>query len=596
MKKYHISLTLFLLFLTACNDDFMNRFPEAEFSAENFFNTTNDLKLYTNTYYESITPEFFDYVSDNCFSFAQASSQNDLIRGSITAETVSGWGKGTWGELRKYNFFLDNVYKTKGEKNVINHYIGITRLQRAVWYYSMVKDYNDVPWYSNAMTDTDVELLYKSRYPRTLVVDSIMEDLEFAVRHISEDIGNRTQFSKWYAAAMMARICLHEGTFRKYHDELNLQNTANFFLNKAVEAAEIIMNSGKFSIDKTGGKYKAYQQLFANNNLSKSPEMILYKDYDLEASVVHGAARFTFDWVTNYSRSLMESYQYITPEGKAIPFSTIPGYDKKQFTEVFANRDPRLSQTFMYPGFVRPDQSQPSRPNLNLGGYPVIKFMPLTPDQIGSFSQYTDLPIVRYAEILLIYAESKAELAQITQADLDKTINKIRNRIELPPLIIGEIIEDPNLIKQYPNINENKVLLEIRRERRIELVSENFRWDDLMRWKAGHLIEEVQEGIYIDKLGIFDITGDGIPEMGIFESSETNTVPENERENYTFYYLLGASGAPNTFSLTKGNSGHIVANGEIGKRKFIQPKYYYWPIPSTQITLNPDLEQTIFWD
>ena len=596
MKKYAINIVLlFVVFLTGCNDDFMDRFPETRITPEAFFKTAKDLELYTNTYYSSVSPQWFDYVSDNCVAFAETSEYNDLVRGGISPQTVSGWSKSVWGTLRRYNFFLDNVHKASGDASAINHHIGITRLHRAMWYYEKVKHYNDMPWYSHALTDTDEELLYKGRDPRTLVVDSIMADLEYAVEHISADMGNKTQFNKWYAAAMMARICLHEGTFRKYHDELNLQSTANTYLNKAVTAAEMIMNSGRFSIDKTGGKEVAYKQLFSNMDLSKSPEVILFKDYDLDALVRHSASRNTFEWVTNYSRSLMESYQYITEDGKAIPFSTISGYEKKSFIEVFENRDPRFSQTFMPPGFIRPGQSQPSRPNMNLGGYPVIKYMPATADQYGNTSQYTDLAVSRYAEILLIYAEAKAELGSISQADLDKSINLIRGRVDLPPTVIGAIIEDPNLKKQYPDINSNLVLLEIRRERRIELVSENFRWDDLVRWKAGHLIEEVQEGIYLDKFGVFDISGDGIPEMGIFESLATNTVPESERSNYSFYYLKSASGSLNTFTLTNGDSGYIVMNGELGNRTFKQPQYYYWPIPITQTTLNPNLQQTIFW-
>lgn len=216
MKTHTFKIAcLFILILSSCNNDFMDRFPETSISPEAFFKTTKDLELYTNTYYEYVSPSFFDYISDNCVSYAETSSYNDLIRGSITPQTVTGWGKDTWGRLRRFNFFLENVNKAVGEENVINHYIGITRLQRAIWYYDMVKMYNDVPWYSTTINDTDENLLYKERDPRTNVVDSIIADLEYATTTISEEIGNRTQFSKWYAYAIMARICLHEGTFRK---------------------------------------------------------------------------------------------------------------------------------------------------------------------------------------------------------------------------------------------------------------------------------------------------------------------------------------------------------------------------------------------
>ncbi|WP_270634086.1 RagB/SusD family nutrient uptake outer membrane protein [Parabacteroides goldsteinii] len=590
-KNYIVLSVIMLLWATSCNNDFMDRFPSTEISPEAYFKTVKDLELYTNTYYrDGVVPYFLDYVCDNYAAYADVHSNNNLIRGSISPETVSGWSD--WGRLRSYNFFLDNVHKVSGDPFEIAHYIGLTRLLRAEWYYTQVKWYNDLPWYSTALSDTDEELLYKGRDPRTLVVDSIMADLDYAVENMSEDMGNRTQFSKWYALAIQARICLHEGTFRKYHDELNLQNTASLYLEKAVKAASQIMQSGKFSIDKRGGKEQAYRNVFTSMDLSGSPEMILYKDFDLTEQIRHEAGKSSFSFTCNFSRSLMESYEYLTEEGKAIPFTKVDGYQTKGFLDVFVNRDPRFSQTFMYPGYIKPGDSEPFRPNLNLGGYPCIKFTAKEADPQCDF--YTDQPVSRYAEILLIYAEAKAELGELTQDDMDRTINEIRSRVEMPKIIISEIMNDSNLNEQYPGITD-KALLQIRRERRIELVGENFRWDDLMRWKAGHLVEQVQQGIYIKDFGLFDFTGDGIPEIGVFKNEASNTVPETERGGYTFYYLENKSGNLNTFSLSNENNGYIIMNGEIGTRKFEQPKYYYWPIPQMQRVLNPNLEETIFW-
>ena len=593
MKKNYIGLlAAFTLLSTSCNNDFMDRFPETSISPEAYFKTVKDLELYTNTYYGNLSTYYFDYVSDNYASYAEVHSNNNLIRGNISSETVGGWSD--WGTLRTYNLFLDNVHKVSGDPEEIAHYIGLTRLQRADWYYTQVKWYNDLPWYSKALSDTDEELLYKARDPRTLVVDSIMADLDYAVENMSSEMGNGTQFNRWYALAIQARICLHEGTFRKYHDELNLQITASLYLEKAIQATSEIIESGKFQIDKRGGKDLAYWNLFTNYDLSGSPEMILFKDYDGGEQIKHGAGAQVLSWVCNLSRSLMESYEYLTDEGKAIPFSMVPGYETKRFTEVFENRDPRFSQTFMRPGYIKGGESLPFRPNLNLGGYPCIKFVPNEADQLVGVNTDTDLPVVRYAEILLINAEAKAELGKLTQDDMDKTINEIRSRVEMPRIILSEIVNDPNLSAQYPNVTD-KALLQIRRERRIELMGENFRWDDLMRWKAGQLIEQVQQGAYIDKFGVFDISGDGIPEMGIFKNEASNTVPEAERGNYTFYYLEDKGGQKTTICLSDGDSGYIMMNGEIGTRKFEQPKYYYWPIPQNQRLLNKNLEETIFW-
>ena len=184
MKKNYIGLlAAFTLLSTSCNNDFMDRFPETSISPEAYFKTVKDLELYTNTYYGNLSTYYFDYVSDNYASYAEVHSNNNLIRGNISSETVGGWSD--WGTLRTYNLFLDNVHKVSGDPEEIAHYIGLTRLQRADWYYTQVKWYNDLPWYSKALSDTDEELLYKARDPRTLVVDSIMADLDYAVENMS---------------------------------------------------------------------------------------------------------------------------------------------------------------------------------------------------------------------------------------------------------------------------------------------------------------------------------------------------------------------------------------------------------------------------
>lgn len=588
LLKYYIVGILPLLWI-GCNDEFLDRYPETSISPEIYFVNVKDLELYTNTYYDMVSPQFCDFVSDNCASLADAHENNSLIRGSLSPATVGGWNN--WGQLRRLNFFMDNVHRVSGNPQEINHYIGLTRLQRAIWYYNMVKRYNDVPWYAKALTDTDEELLYKARDPRVLIVDSVMADLDFAVRHISENRGNRTQFNRWYALAIQARICLHEATFRKYHDELNLTGTADTYFRKAVEASLEIMESGLFAIDKRGGKDQAYGNLFTSYDLENSPEILLFKDYDIAEQLSHFAGNQTFSFASNLSRSLMESYEYLTDDGRAVPFTSLKDYEKCTFVSTFRNRDPRYAQTFMYPGYIKPGFGNAYRPNMNMGGYPQIKFM--APTTITSVSDI-DLPVSRYAEVLLIFAEAKCELGSLSQEDIDRSLNEIRSRVEMPPIRMGQLPEDINLKAQYPNITD-RMLLEIRRERRIELMSENFRWDDLMRWKEGHLIEQLQEGVYISELGLFDVTGDGVPDMGIYRNEAENPIPEEERVNYTFYYLEDENGTPGTFSLSEGDHGYVRINGEIGKRGFKEPQYYYLPIPQTQRTLNPNLEQTVFW-
>lgn len=606
MKKIFLFLGIILATgLTGCNDEFMDRYPETSISPEAFFKTTTDLELFTNTYYEYIRPAAYKVssgaavsnvdVSDDYAIFSDRSSLLNLLRGVVSPATVDGWDN--WGELRRFNFLLEHTQTVSGLQSDIDHHVGLTRLMRANWYYNMVKRYNDVPWYSTTLNDDSDDLLYKSRDPRTLVVDNILEDLEFAVNHISANMGNKTRINKWYAYACMARICLHEGAFRKYHDELNLQSTANTYFQKARDAAQAIMNSGLFQIDMTGGTEQAYANLFINEDLSKSPEIILMVNFDLTSNVTHGAYHNFFDYVFGLSRSLMESYQVLTPEGNAVPFSTVATYETKSMIEVFENRDPRFRQTFMYPGYIRPGQTNPYRPNMNFGGYPQIKFCPPKVEH-SMESAYTDLPISRLAEILLIYAEAKAELGELTQTDLDQSINLIRNRAGMPPTLLGNIHADESMANEFPNVtgSNRNLILEIRRERRVELACEGLRTDDLFRWKAGYLLQRSQQGVYISGFGLHDFSGNGIPNIGIFEDMNSNTVPEEEQSAYSFYYLKTLAGASTGIYLSDGSSGYIMSTGDRdGVRLFKEPQYYYFPVPQSQRILNPNLEETIFW-
>ena len=171
--------------------------------------------------------------------------------------------------------------------------------------------------------------------------------------------------------------------------------------------------------------------------------------------------------------------------------------------------------------------------------------------------------------------------------------------IGMPAILLASLNLNANLEKQYPNVtgSQKEVILEIRRERRIEFACECFRYDDLLRWKSGRLFEEIQQGVYIDQFGLHDFTGDGIPDVGIFESEAANTIPESERNNYVFYYMKESSGAQTAICLSEKDHGYIMSSTEVNSntRKFEEPKYYYFPIPKQQLILNENLSQTKFW-
>lgn len=579
-----------LCILGGCNDSFMDKIPETSITEEKFFNTPSDLEIYTNGMYGYIGSNYWDVASDNVI-YNEDNYIYKKMRNEVNPDNSGTW---SWGSIRNVNFMLARADRVQGDAVDIDHYVGLARMFRAKLYYDKVFDYSDVPWYSRDLLETDTDLLFKPQDPRAQVVDSVMADLEYAVTHM-KDGTSRTRWFRNGALAIQARIALREGTFRKYHPELEL-NDGDRFLKIAVEACRKIMDSGEYELATApAGNIDAYEALFCSQDLGGNKEMIIYEAYSQELGRRHGAGA-RFDWTTGLSRDLMEDYLVIE-DGKTKTFQEVPGYDTKSFLEVFENRDPRLRQTFMPPGFIRADNTKPHRQKISLGGYPQVKFSPRTSDQIPWDMAYTDLPLIRYAEVLLMYAEAKAELGELTQDDLDQTINLLRDRVGMPRASLGEWLAkiDPVQAGRYPNVGSSQkgAILEIRRERRIELACEGFRFNDLMRWGAGKLMESVPEGIYINELGLFDITGDGDPDYALVATrADADAIPQDIKEKYqlTVEILEG-----NTFQLTEGNKGYIRMIASVGKWNFIEPKYYYDPISTKDIVLNKNLVQNKYW-
>lgn len=577
--------------LSSCNDSFMDKYPETQITEKSYFKTASDLETYANSFYGYIGSNYWDVTSDNVL-YVENSSVFSMMRGEITPENAGQWG---WGNIRNVNFMLARANQAQGDQAVIRHYIGLARLMRAKLYYDKVKTYSDVPWYNHDLKTTETDELYKTQDSRALVVDSIMADLDYAVSNM-KSLDSKTKMGQEVALALQARIALYEGTFRKYHQELGL-NDYDRFLTTAVEACEKLMNTGKYSLSQVRvNGLGAYQSLFCNTDLTSNPEMIMVEDYDKGLGRMHNAQAI-FDWTTGLSRDLMEDY-LVVENGKTKTFQSVPGYDTITYKNIFKDRDPRLAQTFMAPGYHRitnPDKAYVQ--NLGAGGYPQVKFDPQSYDQISWGKSYTDLPIFRYAEILLIYAEAKAELGKLTQEDLDKSINLIRQRAGMPNAMLTDWLAniDPVQEKHYPNVTgaQKGAILEIRRERRIELACEGFRYGDLMRWSCGKLLEHAPEGMYIPGLGEYDLNGDNVPDIGIQTKAQPISTEDAQKYGLTVYTL---DADDQTISLTDGNKGHIQLKSQIGKFHFEEPKYYYYPLDIKDISMNPNLKQNKYWE
>lgn len=598
MKKYKVLLAIAMLaVLQSCNDDFLERYPETDISKENFFNSKEDLETYVYSLYDF--PSFEIYVADNSTDNAATTGVTEIknmMIGSPTASNITGgWN---WGHLRDINFFLENFSKAQTDEATKNHYEGLGRFFRARFYMDKVKRYSDVPWYDKTLT-TDNPEMYKARDPRTLIVDHIFEDYAFAREHVQDDPRSGV-VNKWVVMAYQARHALHEGTFRKYHDELGLQNSADTYLALARDVAKEIMDNGGFSLYQTGKPASDYGSLFTSTDLSGNPEVIQGRFY--ESDVLNsGWWGYMFgNYEASPTKDLLQAY--LMSDGS--PYTDQGGYETNTFVKEFQDRDPRLYQTYAFPGWELVNTSTYAQGagiyvqqlTKNFSGYHQIKgFVNKTET---ATQNATDIPLIRLAEIMLIYAEARAELGELTQSDLDATINKLRDRAGMPHLTTA-VAADPVLQQQYPNVTgaQADMLREIRRERRIELALEGFRMDDLVRWHCAKLIEKEPEGLYFPALGKYDLTGDGVEDIILIPNAQSIPAEKDQEQNSLgkklIYYRVGPQGSDASFYLSNGTSGTCVTDPERGT--FIEPKYYYRPIPQGQVVLNPSLEQIFGW-
>ncbi|WP_448700664.1 RagB/SusD family nutrient uptake outer membrane protein [Mucilaginibacter sp. AW1-3] len=584
MKNIYIALIgLLTLSAIGCKKNYLDVIPPDKIDAQVFFNNATDLQVYTNDFYDLIpvnsaniyTVYTDDASSDNILPLLAT----DRVKGARVTPVARGTGGWSFSSLRSINYFLANYGKCP-DVAAKQKYGGIARYFRAYFYYDKVKTFGDVPLYTHVLTADDPDL-YRARDPRTVVMDTVLADINFAIANIPKTVQINT-ITGYTALALKARICLYEGTWRKYHGLSNYQT----MLNEAASAADALMSSGAYKLFTTGGPTTAYRELFAR--IDQEPtETILARDFN-KTFQVNGINYFMTSatgGAYGIPKDMINSY--LMKDGTR--FTDIPNYQTKQFYDEMQNRDPRLTQTTAGPDFAAYGETAREPVNLSITttGYRVIKALS-TRDQWVSNGGYSDLILFRYAETLLAYAEAKAELGTLTQADLDRSVNLLRARAGMPNMNMAaaNANPDPYLIAQYPNVESGVnrgIILEIRRERRIELFNEGFRWDDLMRWKEGKKLEQPMLGIYFPSLGSFDFNNDGKTDVYLHNGN--------------------ASGAPAGTSsiinvtqkaLTNGTSGNFYPLKGI-TITFDENKDYLYPLPSEDITLNPQLKQNPGW-
>lgn len=586
MKNYKTISLLMVLGLASCTN-FFEREPFSQVGADTFFRSEKDVELFVNGLLQKNMPGYATLTYGDQYSdLMVVSSTSDYLKTEWSPEKQSGWDTSDWSNIYNVNYFLSRLYEAADAVNDLSkmqHYEGVGRFWRAWLYYSKVQTFGAVPWYDKPIDPEDEAQLYKGRDSREFVMDKILEDLNFATTYCLSDKAyvNNSQINRWVALAFKARVCLYEGTYRKYHTELGLEASADKWLRGSVSACETLMNESPYSLVHNPANLKTqWRKLFTSEDVDYQ-EIIFANEFSEELLRFHSATwKFTSgSYGSRWSLSKAFVNTYLMLDGSR--FTDRSDYNKTEFTEEVQNRDYRLMQSIITPGYSKKvagvDTQKAPDFSLTLTGYQVIKWTLDDDKYEGTNNSTNSLPVFRYAEVLLNYAEAKAELGEFGETEWNQTIKPLRERAGVNSKI--PLSADPYLIAYYNNQTTDKWILEIRRERAIEMLLENLRYEDLMRWKLGEMLEKEWTGIYIpEKEKAYDLNGDGINDVCVTDGKPGT-------ENGVFYVDLSKG----QYSLNEDNC--LVYNED---RIWADRKYLH-PIPKTACIINPALGQNEGW-
>ena len=573
--------------ITGC-DDLLDAIPKDRLTKETFFKSEGELKAFAIVFYEAFPGDDLYISNDDHYT------QNNLSNEEMGRRTIPASGSGwNWGALRNINTLLENIGNCP-DAAARTKYEAIARFFRAYFYFNKVKRFGDVPWYDTLIGSTETEKLNRPRDNREFIMGKILEDIDFAIASLPTD-KNVYEVTKWSAMALKSRILLFEGTFRKYHaGDVFLKTLPadahdyRWYLDECAKVSEeFILTSGY-------GLHPDYFELFHTMDASSlMDEVILARDYNK----VYGAYHNSGSTMTTGSRGCPSATRkliasFLMKNGSR--FTDIEGWQSMDFAKECENRDSRLAASIRTPGYKRMGETATTSPDFKVTftGYHPDKYL-TTPDQDTNNASDIDLVLFRAGEVLLNYAEALAEAGTLTQAGLDMSVNRLRQRAGIPGLSMSEANADPDPFLtdaswggyQSPVLmaDPNKgVILEIRRERAVELCQEGYRYYDLMRWKEGKIFEAPFYGMYFPGAGIYDVDGNGTNDIEIYTQSAASNASSTKK--------LG-----DEIFLSDGASGLVLLHSNI-VRQWDEEKDYLYPIPTDERNLtNGALSQNPGW-
>ncbi len=534
IMKYLIYIIPFLFFVS-CDVD---RPLKDAISDQSYWNTEEDLIAASNYLYTFLPelPVSDDNWSDDGFGLVA----NEVSSGTRIAPSVSDEYKDHYKVIRAANNLIEkspNALASGVSQNTVDKYIGEALFFRAWAYTELVIRYGDVPLILSVLTDVS-DGLYAPKTPREQVVDAIYQDLDKAAGFLplpskqkSAEYGRVTSTA---ASSLKARIALFEGTRSKFHKYGNPEK----HLKVAKEASLKVINSGEHSL------YPNYFDLFqyaGEGRQNRENVFVAQHGISVGNDIKSYNAGFIINGVNNITKTLVDAY--LMEDG--LPIDKSPLFNEPtDHSAYFDDRDPRMDLTIFKKGDPYNQDALFTIPALTYHVTGFISRKYLDPKELGTNNRtFIDRALIRYAEVLLIYAEATFELSGgISDEDLNLSINLLRDRVEMPGLS-NKFVEDNGL-----DMRE-----EIRRERRIELAVEGFRYWDIIRWK---IAEDV--------------------------------LPEPVLGSYYFEDGFG-TGEPN---LTEDN---YVLVQRASTRTFNTQRDYLWPFPVEETALNKNLAQNPGW-
>ena len=502
-------LAVCALTLTSCND-VLDRPSQTTMEDDSFWTSEDRVRLYANSFYTNFfvgyglrytetayTPNIHYTFNDDMVrksTQAQFTRSVPTSKGSTSEELAweEQFSGPTWNFawVRKANVMIDRI--TRLMPNVLSdtqykHWLGIGRFFRGLEYARLINVFGSVPYYDHEVKNTDKADLYKDRTPRNEVMDSVYNDLKYAMNNVRLNDGQQN-VNRYVVASFVSRWALFEASWQKYYYKNN--DRARKFFELAIESAELVMNSGKYDI------VTDFRTLFGSTDLTSSKDCILYRKYDAGQGVTHCVASYcNMHSPNDVGPNLDLIKAFICTDGKDWQTSALPAAKDFTLSNLITTRDPRFEASFYGATTVKAKSCALyvtkfiPRSALNYlkdGGSPAPEFQ--------GDKNVTGYPVMRYAEVLLNWIEAKAEYATlggpaVTQADLDKSINKIRQRPlddeakskgvkQTAKMELANLNADPKRDADVPAL-----IWEIRRERRMEFAFEFSRIIDLRRWK-----------------------------------------------------------------------------------------------------------------